>query len=47
MRYVQNRKIGKPNNIKVFGSNETKGPKQGNQHWLRSPRSPMSEGGEP
>ena len=41
---AQNRKIGKANNLKVFGSNKTKGPKQDYQNWLRSP---MSEGGEP
>ena len=26
IRYAQNRKIGKPNILKVFGSNKTKGP---------------------
>jgi len=35
--YAQNRKIGKPNNSKVFGSNKTQGPKQDSQNWLRSP----------
>jgi hypothetical protein len=34
---AQNRKIGKANNLKVFGSNKTKGPKQDYQNWLRSP----------
>ena len=29
IRYSQNRKIGKPNNLS-FGSNKTKGPKQDN-----------------
>jgi hypothetical protein len=28
MRYAQNRKIGKPNNFEVFGSNKTKASKQ-------------------
>ena len=42
MRYVQNRKNGKPNNL--FGSNETKGSKYDSQNRLRSP---MSEGEEP
>ena len=36
--------IGKSNNIKVFGSNKTKGPKQVSQNQLRSP---ILEGGEP
>ena len=31
------RKIGKPNNSKIFGSNKTKGAKQGSQNRLRSP----------
>jgi len=26
--YAQNLKIGKPNNLKVFGSKKTEGPKQ-------------------
>jgi len=29
--YVQKRKIGKPNNLKVFGSNKTKGLKHDSQ----------------
>ena len=37
-------KIGKPNNLKVFGCKKTEEPKQDSQNWLRSP---MSEGGEP
>ena len=40
----QNRKIGKPNNLKVFGSNKNKGPKQDSQN---RPRSPIPDGGEP
>ena len=28
IRYAQNRNIGKPNNLKVFGSKKVKGPKQ-------------------
>ena len=39
MWYAQNRKIGKPNNLKVFGSNKTKGPKQDRQNQLMSPMS--------
>ena len=39
-----NRKIGKTNNLKVFGSNKTKGHKQDSQNRLWSP---MPEGGEP
>ena len=31
IRYAQSRKIGKPNNFKIFGSNETKGLKQDSQ----------------
>ena len=27
--------IGKQNNLQVFGSNKTKGPKQDSQNWLR------------
>jgi hypothetical protein len=38
---AQYRKIGKPNNLKVFGSN---GPKQDSQNRQRSS---MPEGGEP
>jgi hypothetical protein len=30
--------MGKPNNLKVFESNKTKGPKQGSQNHLRSGR---------
>jgi len=37
------RKIGKPNNLRIFGNNKTKGPKQDSQYQLRSS---MSEGGE-
>jgi hypothetical protein len=29
----QNRKIGNPNNFKVFGSNKTKKPKQDSENW--------------
>ena len=39
---VKNLKIGKPNNLKVFGSKTTKGPKQDSQI-----RSTLSGGGEP
>jgi hypothetical protein len=35
--------IGKPNNLKVFGSNKTKGFKQDRQNCLWSP---IFEGGE-
>ena len=35
MRYAPNQKIGKPNNLKVFGSKKTKGPKQGSQIILK------------
>jgi hypothetical protein len=31
--YDQNRKIGNPNNFKVFGSNTTKKPKQDSENW--------------
>jgi len=45
IRYHQDRKIGKPNNLKVFESNETKGTnKKDSQNLLRSS---MSAGGEP
>ena len=44
IRCDQNRKIRNPIDLKVFGSNKTKGPKQDNQNRLRSP---MPEGGEP
>jgi len=40
--YAQSRKIGKPNNLNLFGGNKTKGPKHDSQN-----RSPMPEGGEP
>ena len=40
---VKNLKIGKPNNLKVFGSNKTKGPKEDNQNQLRSA---MPKGGK-
>jgi len=42
--YAQNQKIGKPNNLKVFGSNKTKGQKQENQNLRKSP---MPMDGEP
>ena len=35
------RKIGKPNNLRIFGNNQTKGTKQDSQG---QPRSPMPEG---
>jgi len=35
-QYAQNRKIGKPNNLKVFENHKTKGPKQDIQNQLRS-----------
>ena len=35
IRYAQNRKIGKPNNLKYW-NNKTKGPKQDRQNRLRS-----------
>jgi hypothetical protein len=41
--YSQYRNIGRPNNLKVFGSNKTKGPKHNNQNLQKSP---MPEGGE-
>ena len=39
-----NRKVGKPNNLKVLGESKLRGPKQDhqNQQW-----SAMSEGGGP
>ena len=43
IRYAQNRKIGKPNNLN-FRSYKTKGPKQDSQNQVRSP---MPEDGEP
>ena len=43
IRHTQSQKIGKPNNLKVFGSNKTKETKQDSQNQLRSP---VSEGGE-
>ena len=39
MKHAQNRKIGKPNDFKIFGCNKTKGPEQ-NRLW-----SVMYEGG--
>ena len=42
--YAQNRKIGKSNNLKVFGSNKTKGAKDDSQNRMRSH---MSERREP
>jgi hypothetical protein len=35
--YTQHRKIWKPNNFKIFGSNKTKGPKLNSQNWLWLP----------
>ena len=43
IRYAQNQKNGKPNNLNVFGSNKNKEPKQDRQNQLRSP---MPEGGK-
>jgi len=34
MEYAQSRKLGKPNNLKILGSNKTKVPKQDSQHHL-------------
>jgi hypothetical protein len=34
IRYTQSRKVGKPNNLKGFGSMSTKGPKQDRQNQL-------------
>jgi hypothetical protein len=34
--YAENQKIGKPNNVKVFRSNDTIRPKQDSQNQLRS-----------
>ena len=34
IRYTQSRKVGKPNNLKGFGSKSTKGPKQDHQNQL-------------
>jgi len=42
LRYAQNRKIGKQNNLNILGSN-TYEPTHGIQIWLRSP---MPEGGD-
>lgn len=39
---LSNRKLGKPNNVRVFGRKKTKGHNQDRQNRLRSP-----EGGEP
>jgi hypothetical protein len=41
-RYIQNRKIGKANNLKEFGNNKTKNPKYDIQNQVMSP---MPEGG--
>ena len=46
IRYAQYRNIGKPNNLKVFGSNKTKGPKQDSKtmvvkHKYHSPLSKL------
>ena len=35
--YAQNRNFEKPNNLKVFGTNQTKGPKQDSQNRSRQP----------
>jgi len=35
MRYTDSQKIGKPNNLNVFGSKYTKGPKHVNQNQIR------------
>ena len=35
--YTQNQNIRKPNNLKVFGNNKTKGSKQESQSRLWSP----------
>jgi hypothetical protein len=43
IRYAQNQKIGKPNNLKVFGSIKTKEPKQDSHN---RPLSPMPAGEE-
>jgi hypothetical protein len=37
IRYTQRRKILKPNNFKIFGSNTSKGPKLDSQNWLWLP----------
>jgi hypothetical protein len=42
---AQYRNIRKPNNIKVFGNNKTKGPKQDSKN--QPLRSYMPQGGEP
>lgn len=42
--YAQNKNLGKPNNIAIFGSSKAKGPKQDSQKRLRLP---MSNGDEP
>ena len=44
IKYAQNRKIGKPNNIKIVESYKVKGPTKDSQNRLWSP---MAEGGEP
>lgn len=41
---LSNRKLGKPNNVRVFGSKKTKRHNQDKQNRLRSP---MAEEGEP
>ena len=41
---AQSRQFGKPNNLKVFGSNEIKRPKKDNDNQVWSP---IHEGGEP
>jgi hypothetical protein len=38
-----NHKIGKPNNLKAFGSKKTKGHQKYSQHWLRSPMTEIEE----
>ena len=42
--YLQNRKIGMPNKLKVLESNKTKRPKQDSQHRLQLP---IPKGEEP
>jgi len=44
VRDAQHQKIGKPNNVKVFGSKESNGPEQDTQNWSWSP---ISQRGDP
>ena len=37
IRYAQRQNIRKPNNLKAFGSQKIKGPKQDSKHRLSSP----------